>query len=110
MKKKIQQYTIYCFICNKLLNENECFIVDRGLQTLIDASIGIADGFSEYLKSKKTIKNHKQCRKNNTRKCNITAAKRQRDQDEVKTSNGSPPRTRLGVSESAFCFEQCYVI
>lgn len=40
----------YCFISAKLLTESETVTVERGLKTLIKASIERADDFSEYLK------------------------------------------------------------
>ena len=34
----------YCFICNKLLTEGKSYTVERGIKTLINASIERADG------------------------------------------------------------------
>lgn len=99
----------YCFICAKLLTESEVVTVERGMKTLINASIERADEFSEYLKNQKSVTIHENCRKNYTRKSSIAAAnKRQREEQEDSTSTVSPPRTRLRSSESAFCFKkQC---
>lgn len=99
----------YCFICAKLLTESEIVTVERGMKTLINASIERADEFSEYLKNQKSVTIHENCRKNYTRKSSIAAAnKRQREEQEASTSTESPPRTRLRSSESAFCSKkQC---
>ncbi|GBP81140.1 hypothetical protein EVAR_88238_1 [Eumeta japonica] len=85
----------YCFICAKLLTESEVVTVERGMKTLINASIERADDFSEYLKNQKSVTIHENCRKNYTRKSSIAAAnKRQREEQEASTSTASPPRTR----------------
>lgn len=98
----------FCFICNKLLTQTGSVTVDRGMQTLIDASTERGDEFSEYLKNQKSVTIHVQCRKSYTRKSSIAAAKRQHEEEEeASTSKVSPPRTRARVSESAFCFKQC---
>lgn len=97
----------YCFICAKLLTENKTVTVERGMKTLINASIERGDEFSEFLKNQKSVTIHEDCRKNYTRKCSITAAnKRQREKQEASTSAERPPRTKLRVNESAFCFKK----
>ena len=68
-----------CFICDKPLKESEVVVVDRGMKTLIDASVERNDDFFEYLKDKQSVTVHVQCRKMYTRKSNIVAAKRQRE-------------------------------
>ncbi|KAJ9574372.1 hypothetical protein L9F63_025985, partial [Diploptera punctata] len=46
----------------KPLTENDTVIVERGMKTLIiDSSIERNDGFSEYLKDKKSVAIHVQC-------------------------------------------------
>lgn len=99
----------YCFICAKLLTESEIVTVERGMKTLINASIERADEYSDYLKNQKSVTIHENCRKTYTRKSSIAAAnKRQREEQEAGTSTESPPRTRLRSSESAFCYKkQC---
>lgn len=97
----------FCFICSKLLTKNESVTVDRGMKTLIDASIERADEFSEYLQNQISVTIHLECRKNYTRKSSIASAKRRHSQEEASTSKISPPRTRARVSDSAFCFKQC---
>lgn len=52
----------YCFICAKLMTESETITVERGLKTLINASIERADDFSEYLKEQKSVTIHVSCR------------------------------------------------
>jgi hypothetical protein len=96
-----------CFICNKHLTESETVTVDRGLKTLINASIERGDEFSEYLKDQTSVTVHKQCRKNYTRKDTIAALKRKQDEEQASTSKISPPRTRARVSASSFCFKKC---
>ncbi|CAH0556725.1 unnamed protein product [Brassicogethes aeneus] len=97
----------YCFICAKLLTESEVVTVERGMKTLINASIERADEFSEYLKNQKSVRIHENCRKNYTRKSSIAAAnKRQRKEQEASTSTASPPRTRSRLTDSAFCFKK----
>lgn len=64
----------YCFICAKLLGKSAVTTVERGMKTLINASIERADEFSEYLKNLKSVTIHESCRKNYTRKFSITAA------------------------------------
>ncbi|KAJ0169956.1 hypothetical protein K1T71_014562 [Dendrolimus kikuchii] len=94
----------YCFICAKLLTESEVITVERGMKTLINASIERADEFSEYLKNQKSVTIHENCRKNHIRKSSIAAAnKRQREEQEA---TASPPRTRSRISESPFCFKE----
>lgn len=95
----------YCFICKKLLTEGKILTVERGMKTLINASIERADEFSEYLKNQKSVTVHEDCRKNYTRKCSIAGAKRQREEHEASTSTVNPPSTRSRVSDSAFCFK-----
>lgn len=97
----------FCFICNKALPESEIVTVDRGMKTLIDASVERGDEFLEYLRKQKYVTIHVQCRKNYTRKSTIAAAKRQYEEEQASTSEVSPPRTRARVSESVFCFKQC---
>lgn len=97
----------FCFICSKLLTKNESVTVDRGMNTLIYASIERADEFSEYLQNQISVTIHLECRKNYTRKSSIASAKRRHSQEEASTSKISPPRTRARVSDSAFCFKQC---
>lgn len=97
----------FCFICTKLLSSSECVTVERGMKTLIDASIQRGDEFTDYLKNEKSVTIHVQCRKQYTRKSTIAAAKRQHEEESASTSKKSPPRTRARVSESYFSFKNC---
>ncbi|CAF4938591.1 unnamed protein product [Pieris macdunnoughi] len=89
-----------CFICDKPLKESEVVVVDRGMKTLIDASVERNDNFFEYLKDKQSVTVHVQCRKMYTRKSSIVAAKRQREPEEGSTSTISPPHTRARVART----------
>lgn len=99
----------FCFICNKLLTEDETVVVSRGMPTLIDASVARNDEFTEYLRSEKSVTIHVDCRKAYTRKSSISAAKRQRENEEASISKISPPRTRARVSESSSCFKENFL-
>lgn len=70
----ITKMSEYCFICAKLLTESEVVTVERGMKTLINASIERADEFSEYLKNHKSVTIHEKCRKTYTRKSSIAAS------------------------------------
>lgn len=98
----------YCFICAKLLTESEIVTVERGMKTLVNASIERGDEFSEFLKKQKSVTVHDSCRKNYTRKSSVASfKKRQREEQEASTSTTvMPPRTRSRVSESGFCFKK----
>ncbi|CAH2237338.1 jg3546 [Pararge aegeria aegeria] len=95
----------FCFICNKLLTEDETVVVSRGMPTLIDASVARSDEFADYLRSQKSVTIHVDCRKSYTRKTSISASKRQREEEQASTSKVSPPHTRARISESSFCFK-----
>ncbi|CAG5030447.1 unnamed protein product [Parnassius apollo] len=96
-----------CFICDKPLKESEIVLVDRGMKTLIDASVERNDKFFEYLKDKQSVIVHERCRKMYTRKSSIVAAKRQRETEQGSTSTISPPHTRARVSEPDFNLRNC---
>jgi len=55
-----------CFICDKSLSEGATVVVERGIQTLRDASAERNDGKIEHLRSVDSIKIHTQCRKTYT--------------------------------------------
>lgn len=93
----------YCFICNKSLSDGDISTVERGIKTLIESSVERGDGNINYLKDKKSVTVHRECRKDYTRKSSIVAVKRQRDAEEAGTSL-SPPRVRTRSSGS-FSFE-----
>ena len=108
----ITKMSNYCFICTHLLTEGQTVTVNRGMKTLINASIERDDGFSKYLIKQKSVTIHEECRKNYTRKCSIAAlTKRKHEEQEASTSTRSsvsPPRTRSRLSDSAFSFKkQC---
>lgn len=102
----VKEMSQFCFICSKRLSESDSVTVERGLKTLIDASIERGDGFSEYLKDQTSMTIHVQCRKNYTRKSTIAAVKRQHEEEQAGTSKISPPRTRARTTKPVFCFKQ----
>ena len=98
-----------CFICNKLLTEDEIVTVSREMKTLIDASIERGDGFVNYLRSAKSVTVHVDCRKSYIQKSSIAAIKRQHEDGQATTSKVNLPRTRARVSKSDFCFKKYYL-
>ena len=98
-----------CFICNKLLTEDEIVTVSREMKTLIDASIERGDGFGNYLRSAKSVTVHVDCRKSYIQKSSIAAIKRQHEDGQATTSKVNLPRTRARVSKSDFCFKKYYL-
>nr|XP_036231723.1 uncharacterized protein LOC106623288 isoform X2 [Bactrocera oleae] len=76
----------YCFICTHLLTEGQTVTVNRGMKTLINASIERDDGFSKYLIKQKSVTIHEECHKNYTRKCSIAVlTKRKHEEQEAST-------------------------
>lgn len=67
-----------CIICEKLLNDGEIVQVDRGLQTLIKASIERGDEKHKLIEDVSSIKVHVNCRKEYCRASSIIAFKRKR--------------------------------
>jgi len=65
-----------CIICSKQLSDGDIVHVDRGLQTLIKASIERGDGKDELMMNVSSIKVHVNCRKEYCRVSSITAFKR----------------------------------
>ena len=58
----------FCFICNKLLSEDETVAVGRAMSALIEASVAGGDEFTEFLKSQESVTIHVACRKSYTQK------------------------------------------
>gem|GEM_PF-5842765 len=96
-------------ICDKSLSEGATVVVERGIQTLRDASAERNDRKIEHLRSVGSIKIHTQCRKTYTRKSSISAFKRERDAEASTSTNLSPPRSRKRSNESAFDFKRCCI-
>ncbi|KAJ8880782.1 hypothetical protein PR048_017253 [Dryococelus australis] len=69
-----------CFICDHSLSHGDTVVVERGLQTLKDASVNRGDGHIGYLKNVNTVTIHVHCRKDYIRKSSIMAFKRRRDE------------------------------
>lgn len=91
-----------CFICSNFLSDGQTVVVQRGIQTLRDASKERDDGKIEYLRDATSIEVHIDCRRNYLRKSSIAAfvSKRERiDDDPSTSSSSSPPCTRLRISE-----------
>lgn len=104
-----------CFICSNPLSNGQTVTVERGMQTLRDASKQRNDGKIEYLCDVTSIKIHIDCRRNYVRKSSIAifVSKRERENDGPSmSSSSSPPHTRLRLSEqSSFDFEKlCFFV
>ncbi|KAJ8886807.1 hypothetical protein PR048_013019 [Dryococelus australis] len=83
-----------CFTCDNSLSDGNIAVVERGLQTLKDASFNRGDGYIEHLKNLNTVTTHFQCRKDYIRKSSIIAFKRRRDEEDPGTSQSSPREMR----------------
>ncbi|KMQ82542.1 hypothetical protein RF55_22593 [Lasius niger] len=93
-----------CLICCQSLSSGNTVVVERGIDTLRDASVERNDGKIGHLRRVNSIKIHVQCRKEYTRKSSIAATKRKQDEG-ASTSGSSPPRTRRHTNEYLFDFQ-----
>lgn len=90
-----------CFICEKPFSDGDTVKVERGLQTLRNASIGRNDGHIAYLQTVACVTVHSRCRLNYTRKKTIQAVNRL--EDEIpSTSSQTPPKV---LRRTAFTFQ-----
>ena len=55
-----------CFICNETLSNGAIVTVERGLETVRNASVERDDGHINYLRSVNSVTVHVECRKNYT--------------------------------------------
>uniref|UniRef100_A0A2S2R4F9 Uncharacterized protein n=1 Tax=Sipha flava TaxID=143950 RepID=A0A2S2R4F9_9HEMI len=89
-----------CIICSKQLSDGDIVQVDRGLQTLIKASIERGDGKDAPMMNVSSIKVHVNCRIVSS----ITAFKRKRENE---GATSSPPKSRV---RTTFYFKKlCFI-
>lgn len=82
-----------CFICENSLSVGETVNVERGLQTLKNASNERDDGHLEFLNNVTSVTVHVECRKEYTQK-KIASFKREREENAAGPCNPSPHKKR----------------
>ena len=94
-----------CFICGIPLSDGDTVTVERGIQSIIHASICRNDGHIEHLKNVRSVTVHTNCRKNYRSKNSIAGFKRRQETDVPSTYQCSPRKKRIGsFSFKEFCF------
>ncbi|GBM00010.1 hypothetical protein AVEN_214089-1 [Araneus ventricosus] len=93
------------FLWNKL--EKDIVLVQKGLESIIQASLRVEDGLHERLREKTKITAHKSCRQKYTRLSSIRASTKQKE-----TSESSPTTSSvLRSSEEKFDFKNdCFIL
>ena len=77
-----------CLICERKIDEGEEVLVERGLKTLIQASVERGDDKHKSFEKLKSVPVHKLCRKNYTRKDSIAAVKKSLSQPSTSQTCG----------------------
>lgn len=94
-----------CIFCGNNL-EGDTVLVEKGLESIIQASLTVKDGLHEKLKGKTKIIVHRSCRQKYTRPSSIKAAIRQKESCEI----GQSTSTVLRSSEGKFDYKtDCFI-